>query len=1012
MDSKEYFGSDTETIKDKKWNWLEFTSTKDFPVSDKLLDWVVGQDKALEECYLCLDEWLYKLKYLQEAKWYEPWLNPFKDKPVAKQTLTPGPYLLLLGDPGTGKSLIGRAMSEKLTQVYMQHGIKMFDVLTWYNRVIEQEPKISIHEAGEGSKVVTQENLKGRTKSFFKGLGWKLLTGTLLGLGLFLLGIGLWNIFGVWLLNSAIKEFYHNDFFLWLALSLQDNYLFFMLGGSLSFSGAFLYFIPRWMGNVGTRQGIGGADSSKHPKLLIDNSKKVAPFIDATGHGSAQLFGSVAWDPYQCYSEDTTIYTLNGFKGIRELSIGDKVLSINPQNKHIEVASVTNIFMKNYDGYMINFKGQRYNLLVTPNHRMLTEENEVLAMNLKPNQHLPHTFFWKSTKSMHPSLIKLIGWYASRGHFRKDRKYIMLVASKNSDREEICSILNKLKCRYYINGKDIVISELSIYHFLKKCNNYSLNKEIPREYLDLDVNSLEILFDTMMKGNGNRNKDLYYSSSKKLIENFVEIATKLGYHTTVGIDNRNRKSFYVSVSKKVTCYIKNGNIHLVKYKGKVWCPHLDKNHYMLVERNGFITFSGNTGGLGTPSHKRVTAGDVHRASLGILYIDEIKNLHPQEAITLLTVLEDGQLPVTMRSQMRGADTSAMAVSTEPIPCMTFLIGAGNFDSINQLHPALMDRLVGYGKVVRMSNDMANTLPNRRKYVQFISQESSRFHLPPFSKDACIELINEGRRRSNKRDCLTTKFRPLISIIKTAGTLAQNSKSTLVEACHVTEAINEHCKTIQKQLLEHHIEEQGRFMEIEPKGSMLGSIYGLAVSSDQYSGEMTGNVLKVKAQLIKRNPKDYRKGYYTVTGIAKDSKWIKASVDKVRSVILKKYNVDIAQDYFTHIDFSQAYGVDGPSAGVTMAILLCSLIEGKPINQSVAVTGEINISSTDDIVITAIGGVHEKIKSAESWLFDKVVIPHKNYKHSIDPKDYKIKIIGARTLDEYLKETLVNSDSVN
>jgi len=116
---------------------------------------------------------------------------------------------------------------------------------------------------------------------------------------------------------------------------------------------------------------------------------------------------------------------------------------------------------------------------------------------------------------------------------------------------------------------------------------------------------------------------------------------------------------------------------------------------------------------------------------------------------------------------------------------------------------------------------------------------------------------------------------------------------------------------------------------------------------------------------------------------------------------------VAQDYCTHIDFSQAYGVDGPSAGVTMTILLYSLLESKSIRQNVAITGEINISSSNKIEVTAVGGLHEKIKAAEIWNFNKVVIPYKNLKHSINETDYKIKVIGAKTLDDYLKEVLVD-----
>ena len=96
----------------------------------------------------------------------------------------------------------------------------------------------------------------------------------------------------------------------------------------------------------------------------------------------------------------------------------------------------------------------------------------------------------------------------------------------------------------------------------------------------------------------------------------------------------------------------------------------------------------------------------------------------------------------------------------------------------------------------------------------------------------------------------------------------------------------------------------------------------------------------------------------------------------------------------------------------MAILLCSLIEGKPVRQDVAVTGEINLGVGNSIQITAVGGVYEKIKAAEAWGFKKVVIPKKNYEHSIDSKDYKIQVLQAETLDDYLKECLIEKPTLN
>jgi len=718
---KEYFGKGIEELRGTQWDWEHFPSTKNYPVSSNLLDWVVGQDRALKECYLCLDEWVHKLKYLEHANWWDNFANPDSLKPSSK--IPPGPYLLLLGDPGTGKSLIGKALAERLTEIYKKEDIKLFDVLSWKNKVVPSTPRISVHEAGEGKEIIIREKKKEAKKGIFTRWFFKGIIGLMLGLGTILLGFLAMTGISLWLNNSSGVQMFYDNFFDFVVRGIIMGNINLLLAAVTCLSmGGMLFIFSRFMGGMmgGSKKGIGGAESSDAPKILVTNSAGIAQFIDATGHSSAQLFGSIAWDPYQ------------------------------------------------------------------------------------------------------------------------------------------------------------------------------------------------------------------------------------------------------------------------------------------------------TGDLGTPEHQRVSAGDVHRACMGVLYIDEIKNLHPEEAITLLTVLEDGQLAITMRSSIHGSDTAAMAVSTEPVPAMVFLIGAGNFDSISQVHPALMDRIYGYGKVVRMNNDMPNSIENRRKYVQFISQETKRFNLMPFSREACIAVVDEGRRRSNKKYALTTKFRPLISIIKTASVLAMNDNFHIVEAKYVQEAIEVHCKTIQKQLLEHYMEEEGKMLDIDPKGSKLGQIYGMAVSQDPYSGEMAGTVTGLRASMVKKSKFKREKGsglqgYYKVTGIAKESeqKYIGDSISKVRSVILQKYGVDIAQDYMTHIDFSQSYGIDGPSAGVTMTLLICSLLEGKPIRQDTAVTGEINVGVGDEIKITAVGGLYEKIKAAEKWGFKRVIIPKKNYEQSIDPRDYSIEIISGDTLDDYLKEILAS-----
>ena len=174
--SFDHFGEGVETLTRSvqgrtvkvRWDWEKFKTTEGFPLDESMINWVIGQDQALQECFLCLDEWVHKLKWLEKTKWYESWSRPENPKTSAKNTISPGPYLLLLGDPGTGKSLIGRALSEKLTQIYKENGIKLFDVLCWKNRVLPSQPEISIHKADELSATLLYSSSVTIVKFFSK----------------------------------------------------------------------------------------------------------------------------------------------------------------------------------------------------------------------------------------------------------------------------------------------------------------------------------------------------------------------------------------------------------------------------------------------------------------------------------------------------------------------------------------------------------------------------------------------------------------------------------------------------------------------------------------------------------------------------------------------------------------------------------------------------------------------------------------------------------------------------
>ncbi len=87
---------------------------------------------------------------------------------------------------------------------------------------------------------------------------------------------------------------------------------------------------------------------------------------------------------------------------------------------------------------------------------------------------------------------------------------------------------------------------------------------------------------------------------------------------------------------------------------------------------------------------------------------------------------------------------------------------------------------------------------------------------------------------------------------------------------------------------------------------------------------------------------------------------------------------IDADFFSQSDIhihlpSGAIPKEGPSAGVTIAVALISLLTGRPARREVAMTGEINLSGG----LLPVSGVREKILAAQRAGMKVVVLPHQN-----------------------------------
>ncbi len=99
--------------------------------------------------------------------------------------------------------------------------------------------------------------------------------------------------------------------------------------------------------------------------------------------------------------------------------------------------------------------------------------------------------------------------------------------------------------------------------------------------------------------------------------------------------------------------------------------------------------------------------------------------------------------------------------------------------------------------------------------------------------------------------------------------------------------------------------------------------------------------------------------------------------------------------------------DGPSAGVTMATAMASLLTGKPVRRDLAMTGEITLRGR----VLPIGGLKSKLLAAHLAGVSTVLIPKRNERDLVDvPEDVRqqLRIVPVETMDEVLAEALIDT----
>ncbi|MDK0685384.1 ATP-dependent protease LonB [Clostridium perfringens] len=383
--------------------------------------------------------------------------------------------------------------------------------------------------------------------------------------------------------------------------------------------------------------------------------------------------------------------------------------------------------------------------------------------------------------------------------------------------------------------------------------------------------------------------------------------------------------------------------------------------------------AGSLGIAGVPQPK---PGAVTKAHGGILFIDEIGELHPIELNKLLKVLEDRKVfldSAYYSSEDPNTPRYIKEIFDNGLPADFRLIGATT-RSPEEIVPAIRSRCVEIffrGLTVEEIRKIALNATNKVGYR--ISDEG-------------LDIV--------ARYC--TNGREVINLVQLCSGLAINENRDYIKESDIYWVIENGQYNPRME----------RMINDKPE---IGYVNGLAVY-----GANNGALMEIEAT-AKLSSNSI--GSIKITGIVDDEelgggeKKIKrkstayCSVQNVLTVLDNIFNLN-SKAYDIHVNFPGGIPVDGPSAGISIATAIYSAIKGVPVNNRVAMTGEISIKGK----VKPIGGVNAKILAAKRAGVELVIVPKENLS-SITRDIDGIKVVGVKGIEEVLNLALYEEECI-
>ena len=346
--------------------------------------------------------------------------------------------------------------------------------------------------------------------------------------------------------------------------------------------------------------------------------------------------------------------------------------------------------------------------------------------------------------------------------------------------------------------------------------------------------------------------------------------------------------------------------------------------------------AGPMGSQGVPQPK---PGAVTKAHGGVLFLDEIGEMHPIQLNKLLKVLEDRK--VMLESAYYDPDDLSIPryireIFRDGLPADFRLIGATT-RSPQEISPALRSRCMEVFFRALTPEEIADVAAGAAERSGYAMRRG--------------EALTIGRYAACGREA--------VNIVQMAAGLAQlEGRAEITEADVAWVVQSGHYAARPQQQAD--------------QASRIGCVHGLAVM-----GEQQGAVLEIEAVVTPGN------GRVTVTGIVEEEELgpegrrmrrkstARGSAENARTLLTAMGHPLGRRDL--HINFPGGAPVDGPSAGAAMALAALSAMTGQPVDGASAITGEITVQGR----VIAVGGVPEKVAAAKRAGLARVYVPAEN-----------------------------------